>query len=135
MIEIIQEAHHEKSTEHRRQFEPVDRCNGSFYSFPCDAEGNCEPFACPEAAINYTRCLQQVTDGTLIDKGVQSWGQTYFVPAVGRCHCGTEITLDSFTCTCDDCGRDYNQSGQELAPRWQWGEETGESLSDILRVK
>ncbi len=33
--------------------------------------------------------------------------------------------------TCD-CGRDYNAFGQILAPRSQWGEETGESLSDIL---
>jgi hypothetical protein len=30
------------------------------------------------------------------------------------------------------CGRDYNSSGQLLAPREQWGWDTGESLSDIL---
>lgn len=55
-------------------------------------------------------------------------------PAVGRCHCGGDVELDGFTCTCDDCGRDYSRSGQELAPRSQWGEETGESLADILGV-
>ena len=27
---------------------------------------------------------------------------------------------------CDKCGKDYNSSGQRLAPRSQWGEETGE---------
>jgi hypothetical protein len=54
---------------------------------------------------------------------------------VGLCECGTEVYLDGFTCPCDGCGRDYNSAGQELAPRSQWGEETGESLGDILRIR
>ncbi len=37
--------------------------------------------------------------------------------------------------TCDRCGADYNSSGQMLADRSQWGEETGESLADILRIR
>lgn len=40
----------------------------------------------------------------------------------------------SFTNTCE-CGADYNMSGQMLAPRHQWGEETGESADDILRAE
>ncbi len=32
---------------------------------------------------------------------------------------------------CPYCGTEQNASGQSLAPRSQWGEETGESLSDI----
>ena len=56
----------------------------------------------------------------------------YVEPAVGECnHCGEEVHLTGFTNTCE-CGTDYNMSGQELAPREQWGEETGESLADIL---
>jgi len=51
--------------------------------------------------------------------------------AVGRCSCGRNVLLDSFTCPCD-CGRDYNQSGDLLAPREQWGEETGEHWSECL---
>lgn len=48
--------------------------------------------------------------------------------------CGSEVLLDgSFTCTCGNCGADYNTFGQRLAPREQWGWETGESASDILR--
>jgi hypothetical protein len=35
------------------------------------------------------------------------------------------VTLSAFTNTCR-CGRDYNSSGTELAPREFWGEETGE---------
>jgi len=52
---------------------------------------------------------------------------------IGECVCGREVMLYSFTNACD-CGRDYNMSGQELAPRSQWGEETGESASDILQA-
>jgi len=53
-------------------------------------------------------------------------------PAVGECdECGEEVYLTGFTNTCE-CGADYNMSGQRLAPRSQWGEETSETLADIL---
>ena len=51
---------------------------------------------------------------------------------LGQCDCGELVNLDRFTNTCDGCGTDYNGSGQRLAPRSQWGCETGESVSDIL---
>lgn len=54
------------------------------------------------------------------------------VPALWRCHCGETLECEAFTNTCEKCGTDYNWSGQALAPRSQWGEETGESLSDIM---
>jgi hypothetical protein len=41
------------------------------------------------------------------------------------------VVLDGFTCPCE-CGADYNSSGQLLSHRSQWGEETGESASDIM---
>lgn len=50
-----------------------------------------------------------------------------------KCDCGLTVYLHGFTNTCE-CGADYNLSGQRLASRSQWGEETGESLSDILSV-
>ncbi len=53
----------------------------------------------------------------------------------GKCTCGATVEFGRFTNTCHKCNRDYNSSGQELAPRSQWGEETGESLSDILQIK
>lgn len=49
-----------------------------------------------------------------------------------RCHCGRIVECRGFTNTCD-CGADYNHAGQRLAPRSQWGEETGETAADILR--
>ena len=48
--------------------------------------------------------------------------------------CGEWLDCDGFTNTCGSCGADYNMSGQRLAPRSQWGEETGESVEDILSV-
>ena len=55
-------------------------------------------------------------------------------PAIGECSCGRHVALTGFTNTCD-CGADYNMSGQRLAPRSQWGEETGETADDILQAE
>jgi len=49
--------------------------------------------------------------------------------------CGVWLLCDEFTNTCPRCERDYNGSGQLLAPRSQWGEETGETAADVLRVR
>ena len=49
------------------------------------------------------------------------------------CSCGAQLVCDDgFLNTCDRCRRDYNGAGQLLAPRDQWGEETGETAADIL---
>ena len=52
-------------------------------------------------------------------------------PRVVACnHCGTHISLeDSWSNECSKCHTEYNKSGQELAPREFWGEETGESFT------
>jgi hypothetical protein len=44
-----------------------------------------------------------------------------------KCDCGGKIRCEGFTTTCE-CGRDYNWNGEQLAPRSQWGWETGESF-------
>jgi len=46
--------------------------------------------------------------------------------------CGDDLICWDFTNTCSTCDADYNSSGQRLAPRAQWGEETGEHWSDCL---
>ncbi len=44
-----------------------------------------------------------------------------------KCRCGKKLSLDSsWANECEECGREYNGFGQLLAPRSQWGEETGE---------
>lgn len=54
-------------------------------------------------------------------------------PKIITCACGRTLPCPEFTNTCA-CGRDYNFAGQALAPRSQWGEETGETVDDILRA-
>ena len=46
--------------------------------------------------------------------------------------CGEELECGGFTNTCPSCGADFNWAGQRLAPRAQWGEETGETAAEIL---
>jgi hypothetical protein len=48
-----------------------------------------------------------------------------------RCRSHVELT-HHFTNTCDTCGADYDGGGNLLAPRSQWGEETGETYADIV---
>ena len=48
--------------------------------------------------------------------------------------CNQELRCPDFTNTCPVCGADYNWAGQRLAPRSQWGEETSESVADILAI-
>jgi hypothetical protein len=55
---------------------------------------------------------------------------SYRVPAQVKC-CGKWMSLGKFTNTCE-CGADYNSSGQLLASRSQWGEETGEHWSECV---
>jgi len=58
-------------------------------------------------------------------------GTTYPRQTVEVKCCGTWLNVSNrFTTTCDSCEADYNQSGHRLAPRSQWGEETGEHWSE-----
>ena len=55
-------------------------------------------------------------------------------PVTLRCDCNALLHLDDVRpgadVECDRCGREYNSGGQALAPRSQWGEETGETAQD-----
>ncbi len=48
---------------------------------------------------------------------------------IAECDCGEDIECRDFTNTCQ-CGADFNMSGHRLAPRDQWGEETGEHWTE-----
>ena len=49
------------------------------------------------------------------------------IPALNHCICGNIFEIyDPFAESCPNCRREYNGCGQLLAPRSQWGEETGE---------
>lgn len=97
------------------------------FSFGCDKNGNI--LSTNHAAIeNYNNCISGAYD--VIDYGVQKRSYNYTEPAVGKCDCGAEVDLLGFTNTCDTCGADYNMFGQLLAPREQWGSETGEHWTE-----
>jgi hypothetical protein len=65
---------------------------------------------------------------------VPSWSgkaEMYERMAVEVNCCGEWLRVSGrFTTTCDHCYTDYNSSGQQLAPREYWGEETGEHWSE-----
>jgi hypothetical protein len=48
-----------------------------------------------------------------------------------RC-CGEWLSCERFTTTCCHCAADYGMSGARLAPREQWGEETGEHWTECI---
>ncbi len=145
--------------------DPNGTDSGAGCSFPCDKDGNVDLASLHPCAVdNYNQALSgfnhhivgamyhTVRDAegdvtyipfyctgrwetqTVRDEGVVVSEHVYNQPAVGECGCGKHVTLHGFTNTCE-CGRDYNSSGQLLASRSQWGEETGESLSDILSIR
>ena len=160
MIKIIRERSIEEIISYDRNFAYENRGTGGF-SFPSDEHGNVDLEKLqPAAQASYAACLAgeiEVVRGQqweydaddeyvpvpgtgirclerIVDLGVCKSIHHYTHCRIGECHCGAEVALEGFTNTCDNCGRDYNMSGQLLANRSQWGEETGESLSDILRI-
>jgi hypothetical protein len=69
-----------------------------------------------------------------VSRLIRSWSRNDNgdpVPGAIRCGCGAvlEIWRPGGDVSCD-CGREFNSSGQLLAPREQWGEETGEHPAD-----
>lgn len=47
-----------------------------------------------------------------------------------NCTCGHKIEVRSMWANACGCGNEYNGLGQRLAPRSQWGYETGEDFGD-----
>ena len=95
------------------------------YNHPEDENGNVDESKLqPPALENYRKCIASGERGEL-----KSWEHSYTSPAIGKCSCGKRVILANFTNTCS-CGADYNSSGQALACRSQWGEETGEHWTD-----
>lgn len=130
-MKIIRQAETRTHTRYAREYEWAD-CPGAGFLFDCDETGRIlDRDGSPERVANLAACERGERDGVrILAKGVLDLSSSYREPAVGKCDdCGREVVLDSFTCTCE-CGADYNSCGQRLAPREQWGEETGERWFD-----
>lgn len=133
-MEIIQQRTVVEKTEYWRLFNRPGTRGG--YAFTSDKDGHVDATSLqPAARLSFIACLTGSVDGKPIeDHGVEAFTHDVVTLRKGRCTCGSEVYLDRFTNTCQGCGRDYNMSGQELAPREQWGEETNETIEDILSV-
>lgn len=107
---------------------------GCGFAFDCDSDGNVH-IKNAAASANYKMCLIGIdNDGeAIIDRGVQEATHSWVEPAAIEC-CGERLELDRYTNTCPTCSCDYDMSGNTLAPREFWGEETGEHISDILMI-
>jgi len=158
-MRIIQARQHHKSVSHSLCWDYEGQLNHGF-AFDCNEKGEIDPKlkSNPCGWASYQSCLKGETQvrvdvkydrdsnpipgsghtetRKLVGPRLESREHSYTEPAVGLCnHCDSEVVLYGFTNTCEKCETDYNMSGQELAPREQWGEETGESLSDILSIR
>lgn len=131
MLPIIRQSERHEEVSYSLVYACND-CEGAGFSFPCNEDGKLLLPMNDVTLDNYCKCVAGVHDVTCegVRKDVRRWTE----PAVGQCECGHSVELAEFTNTCAVCGRDYNMSGQRLAPRSQWGEETGESLGDILGI-
>ena len=128
MAEIVKQSWVEHIEEYRLVFD-TDPARGTGYSFPCDKNGNLLLGELSKTALeNLAICRRSDTTPHVVN-----YSRNYRHPAVIACdECGCSVYLDGFTNTCGNCEADYNMSGQRLAPRNQWGEETGETAVDIL---
>lgn len=112
-------------SEYNQSFSYTDE-PGAGYSIPCFKDGSLTPKN--QKTFDYVK-LQD----NLIYNGILERTRSFNEPGSIKCVCGEEVWLGNImTNTCEKCGRDYNIGGQLLAPRYQWGEETGETLSEIL---
>lgn len=112
------------------------------FSFDCDKDGNVnlEELAKHGTAYENYQAIQRtgichgITFKTTPE--IQDWSHDVTHAAIGECQCGGEVYLEGFTNTCEQCGADYNLSGQRLAPRAQWCEETWpEQVADVLQYR
>ena len=99
----------------------------------------------PAGLENYIRCIlgaewapygyegEEGTDTSfdVVNLGTVTTTYQQRVYRQGLCDCGRSIYLDKFTNACP-CGVDYDSAGVALAPRSQWGEDTGEHWSECF---
>lgn len=142
IMEIIQQRSIQYETRYSLEFEYDDEA-GNGYAFDCNQDG--QPFFTrinesgetvynPLAEQTYEQCLTGMIFGRSIKAlGLREIKYSYKTPSIGLCNvCNTQVELEHFTNTCDNCGTDYNSSGSQLASRHLWGEETGEHPSECI---
>ena len=105
---------------------------GAGFMFPCNEHGEIDFDSMSQAALeNYEKCDSEEYE--VVYQGMQKSTNSYTNPAIGECYCGEQVELSGNSNQCGKCGSWYNACGQQLTSPENWGEETGEHPSDILR--
>lgn len=128
-MKIVQRSSIEIHVEYRLFFQRKGETVGTGLSFECDREGKVKDGLPIAAQLNLRRARLNI-DGVYLEPHLERFESSVRRPAIGLCECGCTVELAHFTNTCAGCNRDYNMSGQRLAPREQWGEETGEHWTE-----
>lgn len=98
------------------------------YGFDCNEKGEIDRDALnPTARANFDYCCLMHADKLRM----RQWESRETIPGIMQCECGEKIEIyDHHDVHCEKCYREYNSAGSLLAPRSQWGEETGETAFD-----
>ena len=105
-----------------------DDAEGNGYAFPCDMSGYLQPMS-DEAKANYEKCMASPDEFIRYNEFVKCQN-TYTEAAHGTCLCGADVEIWNQyygACQCENCGRWYNQFGQNLLPPEQWEIDPGEA--------
>jgi hypothetical protein len=120
------------------QYLHFDRGDGSGYCFDLTADATTPVFEDPDGPgiKNFALCALGVMP-TITGYHFEEYTNSWWEPTVGRCACGREVVLEGdhghgIDC---ECGRIYNGSGQELAPRSQWEDRWDEDSTQPYNVE
>lgn len=125
-MKIIKEREYVEDFNYFIEYESIDEPGCGFW-FECDKDRNILKEELENAGLeNLAKCIlreHKVKPGRF-----REIDNSYWEPAQGICNvCGEVVYLYSgWANDCEKCGTEYNGSGQMLASRDQWGEETGE---------
>lgn len=125
-MKIIKQRISKLVTNYQLSFQAIGYSKGTGLGFECDKDGNVDLTKLQPAGLaNYHIGMR----GEGYEKPeVVEFTNRFVECAIGKCDaCGRHVHLSHSDNDCD-CGAIYNLFGQRLAPREQWGEETGESF-------
>ena len=130
-IKIISHGRRVEDVEYYIFYEWAEELDSGFM-FPCNENGEINFNDMEQVALdNYEKC--ESGEYEVVYQGLRRSFNRYWEPAIGKCSCGKEVVLESNTNRCESCRSYYNMMGQELRDPREWGEETGEHYTDILR--
>jgi hypothetical protein len=129
-IKIISHKRLVEEVDYHIFYEWVEELDAGFM-FPCNEHGEIDfDSMSKEALANYEKCDSE--EYAVVYRGLQREVNKYTEPAVGECSCSKPVTLATNSNQCE-CGQWYNAMGQQLTDPKEWGEETDEHYTDILR--